>query len=169
MSKPPTGVGDMFLKVKGAKTGLIKGESNDQKHKEEIEVLSWSWGMQGHSSLGGGQASGKATIHDLKIVKKVDKASTALMMALRANEEIQEAVLTIRKAGAVQLEYLTIKIEQGRVTGLTIDAGDQSGGADLIERLSFSFNRVTVDYTPQGPDGQARGGTTFMDQWHEQQ
>ncbi len=108
----------MFLMVKGAKHGLIKGESQDDQHKGEIEVLGWSWGMQGKPSLGGGGASGKASIHDLKIVKKVDTASTALMQALRTNEPIQKAVLTLRKAGKTQVEYLKITIEQGRVTSL---------------------------------------------------
>ena len=28
-----------------AKIGDIKGESQDAKHKDEIEVLSWSWGV----------------------------------------------------------------------------------------------------------------------------
>src|SRR6476469_6595478 len=112
----------MFLMVKGAKHGLIKGESQDDQHKGEIEVLSWSWGMQGRPTLGGGAATGKATMHDLKIVKRVDSASTALMQALRTNEVIQKAVLTLRKAGKSQLEYLKITIEQGRVTALTVDA-----------------------------------------------
>ncbi len=107
------GAGDMFLLVKGAKHGQIKGEAEDQRHKGEIEVLSWSWGMQGKPSLGGGVATGKAAINDLKIVKKIDSASTALMSALRTNEEIKEAVLTMRKAGKDPLEYLTIKIERG--------------------------------------------------------
>ena len=34
-----------------AKIGDIKGESNDSKHKEELEVLSWSWGVA-QSGLG---------------------------------------------------------------------------------------------------------------------
>src|SRR5678816_3971062 len=111
------GAGDMFLKVKGAKSGLINGESQDQgKHKNEIEVLAWSWGMQGKPSLGGGAASGKATMRELRITKKVDKASTALMSALRTNELINEATLTLRKVGKTPLEYLVIKIENGRVT-----------------------------------------------------
>jgi len=173
MAKDPVsrGAGDMFLMVKGAKHGLIKGEALDQAnkgaHKEEIEVLSWSWGMQARPSLGGGGASGKATVNDLKIVKKVDSASTALMSALRTNEVIQKAVLTLRKAGDDPLEYLKITIEQGRVTGLTVEAGDSSGGADLLEHLSFSFNKITVDYVPQDKDGLAKGGMTYMDQWGE--
>jgi len=51
----PSGIGDMFLMVKGAKCGLIKGEAQDDVHKGEIEVLRWSWGMQAKSSLGGGK------------------------------------------------------------------------------------------------------------------
>src|SRR5258708_334170 len=157
--------GDMFLLVKGAKHGLIKGEAQDDKHGGEIEVVSWSWGMQGKPSFGGGPATGKATIHDLKIVKKVDSSSTALMLALRSNESIQKAVLTLRKSGKGQLEYLTITIENGRVTALTLDGGDQSGGADVVEHVSFSFNKIEVEYVPQGKDGQALGGMTFVDQW----
>jgi type VI secretion system secreted protein Hcp len=162
------GAGDMFLMVKGAKHGLIKGESQDDQHKGEIEVLGWSWGMQGRPTLGGGTATGKATIHDLKIVKKVDTASTPLMLALRTNEQIQKAVLTLRKAGKSQVEYLKITIEQGRVTSLIIDGGDSSGSPDVVEKVSFSFNKIEVEYVPQGKDGLPQGGMTFADQWSDQ-
>lgn len=159
------GAGDMFLMVKGAKHGLIKGESPDTQHKDEIEVLSWSWGMQAKTNLASGTASGKATINDLRIVKRVDSASTALMLALRTNEPIQKAVLTLRKAGKSALEYLKITIENGRVTGLTIDSGDTSGSADIFEKVSFSFNKIEVEYVPQGKDGKPQGGMLFADQW----
>ena len=169
MSAPLSGgAGDMFLLVKGAKHGLIKGESLDSAHKGEIEVLSWSWGMQARPSLGGGGASGKATINDLRIVKRIDSASTALMLALRTNEQIQKAVLTLRKAGKTQLEYMKVTIEQGRVTGLTIDAGDVAGSPEAVEKVSFSFNKIEVEYVPQGKDGQPQGGMTFADQWSDQ-
>jgi type VI secretion system secreted protein Hcp len=158
----------MFLMVKGAKHGLIKGESQDDQHKGEIDVLSWSWGMQGRPTLGGGAATGKATILDLKIVKKVDSASTPLMLALRTNEQIQKAVLTLRKAGKSQVEYLKVTIEQGRVTSLTIDGGDTSGSPDVVEKVSFSFNKIEVEYVPQGKDGLPQGGMTFADQWSDQ-
>jgi type VI secretion system secreted protein Hcp len=161
----PAGAGDMFLSVKGASHGAINGESVDGKHKGEIDVLSWSWGIQGKPSLGGGTASGKATVREMKIVKKVDKASTALMGAVRTNELIKEAVLTLRKAGKSPLEYLKITMEQGRVVSLDIEAGDPSGGFDVIERITLSFNKITVEYTPQGGDGLPQGGTTFQDQW----
>jgi type VI secretion system secreted protein Hcp len=159
------GAGDMFLSVTGAKHGQISGEAHDDKHKNEVEVLGWSWGMQGKPSLGGGVASGKATIRELKITKRVDKASTALMAALRTNEPIKLAVLTIRKVGKSPLEYLIIKIEDGRVVSIDIEAGDAANSPTLVERVSFSFNKISVEYTPQGPDGNALGSTSFEDQW----
>lgn len=162
---PQSGYGDMFLSVKGAKSGEIKGESLDNVHANEIDVLSWSWGMQGRATLGGGVASGKAIVRELKIVKRVDSSSTALMAALRSNEVITKAVLTLRKAGKSPLEFLKITIEQGRLTGLSIEAGDQSGSPQVFEDLTFTFNKITVEYTPQGKDGLARGSMLFTDQW----
>jgi type VI secretion system secreted protein Hcp len=163
------GAGDMFLKVKGAKHGDINGEAQDdnkdKNHKGEIEVLSWSWGMQGKSSLGGGAATGKATMRELRILKKVDKSSTALMSALRTNEAIKEAVLTLRKTGGSKLEYLKITIKDGRVMAIDVEAGDPSGSPTLLERVAFSFNKITVEYTPQGGDGLPQGSTLFEDEW----
>ena len=166
-SKLP-GAGDMFFKVKGAKHGLINGEAQDNAHKNESEVLSWSWGIQGRSSLGGGGATGKATMRELRIVKKVDKASTALMSALRTNEAIKEATLTLRKTGGSKLEYLKITIEQGRVVSLVIDTAETGGSPDIFERVSFSFNKIEVEYVPQGKDGHPQGGMAFADQWSNQ-
>ena len=64
-----------------AKIGDIKGESQDDKHKDEIEVLSWSWGMTHAAKLttGSGGGAGKASFHDLSFTHKVDKASPVLM------------------------------------------------------------------------------------------
>ncbi len=155
----------MFLSVNGARHGQITGEAQDDKHKNEVEVLGWSWGMQGKPSLGAGTATGKATMRELRILKRIDKASTALMSALRTNEPIKEAVLTVRKTGKKPLEYLKIKIEDGRVVSLEIEAGDASNSSAVVERVAFSFNKISIEYTPQGPDGQALGSTSFEDQW----
>jgi len=122
--------------------------------------------MQGKASLGGGGATGKATMRELRIIKRVDKASTALMAALRTNEAIKQAVLTVRKSGKLPLEYFKIKIEDGRVMSLDIEAGDESSSSTLLEKVTFSFNKISIEYTPQGPDGNALGSTSFEDQWN---
>ena len=159
------GAGDMFLSVNGARHGQINGEAHDDKHKNEIEVLAWSWGMQGKVSLGGGVATGKATMRELRITKRVDKSSTALMAAVRSNEAIKEALLTVRKVGKNPLEYFKIKIEDGRVMSIDIEAGDDANSPVLLEKVTFSFNKISIEYTPQGADGHAQGSTSFEDQW----
>jgi len=157
----------MFLSVNGARAGAIKGEAQDAAHANEIDVQSWSWGMQGRSTIGTGVATGRATVHELKIVKRVDSATTPLMSALRSNEIITKAVLTVRKAGGSKLEYLKITIEQGRVTSISVEGGGSDESPDLFEHVSFSFNKITVEYVPQGKDGQPRGSMLYTDQFDE--
>ncbi len=69
---------DAFLKLDG-----IKGESRTHKHKDEIEILSWHWGLKntGSAHFGGGMGAGKVQVGDIQLVKRVDTASPALMSA----------------------------------------------------------------------------------------
>ena len=154
----------MFLSVSGSRAGAIAGEAQDSAHKNEIEVLGWSWGIAGKRDISTNKASGRATIRELSIIKRVDKASTALMNAVRTNETVK-GTLTLRKTGKSPLEYFKISFEEGLVNSYDVQAGDASGSSTLVERVTFSFNKITVEYTPQGADGRAQGGMTFTDEW----
>ena len=155
------GLGDMFLKIEGAKQGVIKGESKDASHKEEIDVVSWSWGMQSHASIQAGLSSGKTSISELVVTKRTDKASTAIMASLRNNEVIKKATLTVRKAGQSPLEYLKIVLEQARIVSFAATGGSAEGGPEVKETVGLAFKKISVQYTPQGDDGQPMGGTSF--------
>jgi type VI secretion system secreted protein Hcp len=89
------------------------------------------------------------------------------MQALRENEVIKEAVLVLRKTGSKPLEYLKITLKNGRVASVDLEAGNDAGASTLIERVSFTFNKIEVEYTPQGQDGQAQGRVSFVDEWGE--
>lgn len=93
---------DYFLKLDG-----IKGESQDSKHKDEIDVESWSWGetQSGTHAGGGGGGAGKVSMQDFHFVMKVNKSSPKLLQACASGEHIKEALLTCRKAGKEQQEY----------------------------------------------------------------
>jgi type VI secretion system secreted protein Hcp len=150
----------MFLKIDGARQGAIKGEAQDAGHKDEIDVLGWTWGMEGN--LIHGQATAKTAVRDLKFTKQVDKASTGLMSALRSNEVIKKATLTVRKGGgASPIEYYTITMEKGRITSLIQQSGNEGGVVTINEEVSIAFSKVAIEYTPQGDDGKVRGGTSF--------
>ena len=152
---------DMFLKLEGQRFGVIKGESQDGKHKDEIDVLAWSWGMTSRTQMSGGGLAGKSQVNELNVCKRVDSASVPLMSALRNNEEIKKGVLTVRKAGKTAHEYLKITIEKGRLTSLNVRSGEGASPAELWEDVSFTFQSIAVDYVPQGADGQPRGGMQF--------
>jgi type VI secretion system secreted protein Hcp len=152
---------DIFLKVETKKQGPIKGESHDDIHKDEIDVVGWRWGMQARTALGGGGDAPKATVNELVVTKRLDSASTALMGALRNNDEIKKAVLTCRKAGKGQHDAVRITIQSGRITGIEVTSGREDDAATLNEQVTFAFKKITVEYIPQGEDGQPRGSMMF--------
>jgi len=153
---------DMFLKIDGAKQGPIKGESSDARHPGEIDVLSWSWGMDSPADAFG-QATARTAVDQLRVVKRVDSATTALMSALRNNEVVKKAVLTVRKAsGAEALEYFTITVEKARLTHHRVWGGEGKDSSVLTEELALSFQKITVDYVPQSKTGGGKGTSTFI-------
>jgi type VI secretion system secreted protein Hcp len=143
-----------------AKLGDIKGESLDDKHKGEIEVLSYSWGVTNAGSLGAGTGSGagKATFRDLSIVHKIDKASPVLMQACATGTHIKEATITHRKAGKGQQEYLVIKMNDIIITGV---APSESSGEAGSEIVTLAFAKVDFEYKPQKADGSLDAGIHF--------
>ena len=144
-----------------AKIGDIKGESLDDKHKDEIEVLSFSWGVTnaGVSSGGGGGAgAGKATFQDLSIVHHVDKASPLLLKACATGTHIKDATITHRKAGKGQQEYLIVKLNDVIITGVTHGG---SPGQAISENVTLAFAKVDLEYKPQKADGTLDAGIHF--------
>jgi len=150
---------DMFLKIDG-----IKGESQDSKHKDEIDVLSWSWGMSqsGTSHMGGGGGAGKVNVQDLSITKYIDKATPNLMMYCCNGKHIKEMKLTVRKAGENALEYLKITMTVGLIS--SVSSGGSMGEDQLTENISLNFAKVKIEYTAQKPDGTA--DTTIPKVWN---
>jgi type VI secretion system secreted protein Hcp len=151
---------DMFLKIEGTRQGPIKGDAMDLSHTDEIEVLGWNWGMDvSAASFGAGQA--RTTLQELVVRKRVDRASTALMSALRANEPLKKAVLSVRKAGgASPVDYFKITIEKARVMSHRIGS-IADGSPDVQEELRIAFFKVSVQYQPQTAQGGSGGATTF--------
>jgi len=143
-----------------AKIGDIKGESLDNKHKDEIEVLSWSWGVTNDAaqSMGGGGGAGKASFHDLSFTHKIDKASPVLMKGCATGQHLKEATITRRKAGKGQQDFLVIKMNDVLITAVT-DV-DSNEGSDL-ETVSLAFAKVDLEYRPQKADGSLAAGIHF--------
>lgn len=139
---------DMFLKLDD-----VKGESRDDKHKDEVDVLAWSWGMSqsGTTHMGGGGGAGKVSVNDLSLTKYVDKSSPTLMLATCGGKHFKEALLTVRKAGEKPLEYIKITMKEVLVS--SISTGGSGGEDRLTENITLNFAEFKIAYTPQKPDG----------------
>jgi len=145
---------DMFIKIDD-----VKGESQDKTHKDEIDVLAWSWGMSqaGTRHTGGGGGGGKVNVQDLSFTKYIDKASSSLADYCATGEQYKEAKLTVRKAGGKEpLEYFILTMKDVIVTGISTGG---SGGEDrLTENVTLNFAKFKTEYQAQKADGTADGG-----------
>jgi type VI secretion system secreted protein Hcp len=159
VADPPEPQGDAVASDIFAKIGDIKGESLDDKHKDEIEVLSWSWGVTNAAKVtGSGGGAGKASFHDLSFTHKIDKASPVLMKGCATGQHLKAATITHRKAGKGQQEFLIIKMNDVLITAVTDT--DSSEDAHL-ETVSLVFAKVDLEYRPQKADGSLDAGIHF--------
>lgn len=144
---------DYFLKVDG-----IEGESQDAKHKAEIDLESWSWGatQTGTNPAGGGAGAGKVAMQDFHFVMKVNKATPKLILACASGQHIPKAILTCRKAGGKQEEFLKYTFSDVLVSSYQTGG---SGGADIVptEQISLNYAKMEVEYKEQKADGTLGG------------
>ena len=139
---------DMFLKIDD-----IEGESVDDVHAGEIDIISWSWGMSQsgttHSGPGGG--AGKVNVQDLSFIHYVDKSSANLMKMCCNGKHFEEATLVVRKAGEMPLEYLIITMKSGLIS--SVSTGGSSGEERITESVTLNFSEFKTEYVPQMADG----------------
>jgi type VI secretion system secreted protein Hcp len=142
-----------------ARIGTIKGESQDDKHPDEIEVSSWAWGVSqsGTTAQGAGGGAGKASFQDFTFSHQVDKASPLLMKACATGEHIEDATITVRRVGNDQQEYLVVTMADILVTSVSTSAGVEAA----FEAVTLAFGSVDLEYVPQKPDGSLDVGVHF--------
>jgi type VI secretion system secreted protein Hcp len=144
---------DYFLKIDG-----VQGESKADKHKNEIDVQSFSWGatQTGTFAEGGGGGAGKVSMQDFHFTMGNNTASPALFLACAQGAHIPKAVLTCRKAGKDQQEYLKVTLSDIMVS--SFQTGAVAGG-DIIptDQVSLNFAKIEVEYKEQDASGKLTG------------
>jgi len=147
---------DYFLKLDG-----IDGESQDEKHKNEIQVLSWSWGAANVSSVSGtgGSGAGKADLSDINMMLNFDKSTCKFFKSICAGTHIPSGELSAVKAGTDGKPYLKVDLKEIFVTGLQMSAAGEIPAVSL----SFSYNEIQMNYFMQDEKGNVAnaGKVTF--------
>ena len=137
----------------------VEGESTHTDHKGEIELLSWSWGVTNASmGSGGGSGMGKAQGGDLHFAHPYDKASPVLAKKCIQGVHFPSVVLTSRKAGEGQKDFLKITMKEVYITSVQ-PAG--SSGGDIMESVSMSYGSIEFAYKPQDKAGALGGEVKF--------
>ena len=144
---------EMFLKLTG-----IEGESVDAKHKGEIDVLAWSWGLstpEAASAAGAGAGAGRVKIDNISIQKLVDVASPLLLSFGAAGKHITDGTLSTRKAGtagkAAGNDFLLFKMTDVIVT--SVQEASSSGADRPAESITLNFAKWEFYYQPTKADG----------------
>ena len=114
----PDDTAEVFLSVTAKRAGPIKGEARASDFAEQIIVRGWRWGVKASSAIDDRTPTGRRSYTALTVVKGIDSATTPLISALVTNDEIKEAVLTMRRAGGDQEVFFVIMLKSARVSSI---------------------------------------------------
>ncbi len=144
----------VFIKI-----GDIKGESIAKDHVDEIEVLSWSWGVTRPllDESGSTRTRGNPNVIDLGISKLLDRATPKLVEACVMGTVLPEAVLVIESPSLDG----NIKVLEIILSNVTITADNLAGSVEAIETVSLDFEEIEMRYFLPSQDG-SPGGTVDL-------
>jgi type VI secretion system secreted protein Hcp len=145
---------DAFLEIKDS-SGVIKGESKDNAHKELLQIQNFSFGveMAAAASTGTGLGAGKAMVKHFEFEVSNSKASPTLFQHCCDGTHCASATLYLRKAGGKPLDYYIWKFTDLIITKFEISCSD-----DIVEKIAFSYSQIACEYKPQKQDGSLDSG-----------
>lgn len=147
VATPAPAAADIFLKLSG-----VIGESTDEKHKDEIVVLSFtqSW-INPSLATAGGSGIGKPQCGAITVLKTIDRSSPVLIKNLVQGKHFANAQLTFRTEGSQPIEYYTIKMNEIFVSEVT--QSDSSDPARIVEKVVLNARQYAYEYVQQLPTG----------------
>lgn len=149
---------DAYLKI-----GDIKGESQDEKHKQWIEVSHVDWGVTqpraSTVSTAGGHTNGKADLSEVSFTKLADVASPLLFQHCAMGKTIPTAVIEFMRADGdgKPINYFKIELDNVMISNVHPSSGE---GGILTEQVNLAYSRIKVSYTQQKIAGGAGGNTS---------
>lgn len=149
---------DVYLYIDG-----IKGESNDDRHKDWIECKSVSFGVEqpksATASTGGGHTAERCEHQDIVFSKLADLSSPILLQTCSAGRTIPKARLEFMRADAQgeRVKYFEIEIENVLIGAVSPSVHE---GDILTEDVALKFSKIKWRYTQQKISGGAGGNTS---------
>lgn len=148
---------DCFIKIEG-----YPGECTDSKHKDWIEILSYSHGVRQAgeaTSAVGGLSTGRASFHDLTFVKLMDKSSPALAKACAEGKHIKTTTLEACQAAGDKHCFMKITFTDVLIGSVSPTGNTRAAEAKPLEEVSLKYTKIEYEYTPIDQAGKAQAAT----------
>lgn len=149
---------DIFLKIEG-----IDGESTDHAHPNEIEILSYSFGVHQDVSTttasAGTFTTGRSHVDGLNIQKYLDAASPLLFQACASGEHLAKATLVLNRAGkkdGSKVPFMKYEMTDVLVSNVST-GGSGDGGQVPVESVQLVFGEIKLEYSKTATDGKGSG------------
>jgi type VI secretion system secreted protein Hcp len=148
---------DVYMQIEG-----IKGESQDAKHKDWIECLSWNAGLNQprstSASTAGGHTAERVEFEMVTIRKLADLSSPILMQHCAMGKTIPKITFQFMRAdgNGAPINYFEIVLTNAIIG--TFHPGIEVG-TFLQEQVGFHFAKMNMKYTQQKIGGGVGGST----------
>lgn len=135
---------DVYMKF-----GEVLGEATESKHKDWIEILSFSWGMHKTGTM--------SSSEEWRVLKPLDKSSPKLFEALDKGTTAATTLIELvdQGTGKVFLTYTmhdvivsSIKVGPSILKDWDVSSPKLMTYSRTIEEVSLSFQRIGMTYTP---------------------
>ena len=130
----------------------IRGDSTDSRHRDQIEVLDWSVGVDGSVASGSGRRAGKSEPRPFTAVARSSIASPPLFAAAAQGSAFPEArFYGVSESADERHDYLLITLTNVQVTSYAMAPDDiDATPTDVFELV---YDRLQLSWTPQDAAG----------------
>ena len=151
-----------YLKLKGQKSGEIKGSVTQKGREGRIAVIAVSHSIVSPRDAASGLPTGKRMHKPMVITKELDRSTPILHSVLGNNENLPEGVFTVFGSGAnakampggdMPLVY-TVKLTNANIASVQLRT-DADG--KLVEDITFTYQKIEWLWSD--------GGITASDDW----
>lgn len=146
---------EFYLALTGP-NGRIKGNVEAQGYLEQIELKDLSWGAAlkevAADAGSDGAGSKRAEAGEVKLKKRFDPSSTALMKNAIEGTKLPKAVVTLvhrqrQQSWGVDAVKMTITLVGIRITQYVLNLVDADTEVTMEEDVDFSFDSIEIRYS----------------------
>ncbi len=145
----------IFMKREG-----IIGESSDKNHQDYMDVKTIRWGVSrsitSNSSTQGDRESSNATISDLFVTRRMDKATPKIFIeSCCGTGKDVEIHFTKTGSGDGSDIFMVYILKNALISNYKVTAKNKSQGLRPLEEIKISFSALEVKYIQYDEDNNA--------------